>query len=138
MIPLSNRPLPDRDSAKMRLGIVKLHRTWWLTLLFAYLISFLWLGGFIVCVPCVIGMAPLGLTSLFLPPPDPAAARSSPGPVEIWLHVVFWSLFFVGAFGCRKLPEKVITGIYVCIVIMLLLTLSGCAMYYHWAGLNIN
>jgi hypothetical protein len=80
----------------------------------------------------VVGMAPLGLTSLFHPPPYEAAARTRIGPAEIWLHVVFWSLFFLGMFGCKKLPVKFATAIYVCILMLLLLTLSGCAMHYRW------
>ncbi len=122
----------------MRSGIVRLHRTWWFTLLFAYLISFLWLGGFIICVPCVVVMASTGLTSLFHPPPYAAAARTSLCAIDACIHAVFWSLFFIGAFGCKKLPEKVITGIYACIVILLLLTLGGCAMYYRLGWHTIN
>lgn len=121
-------------SARVTMDFVKLHKTWWLTLLFAYLISSLWLGGFIVCVPVVIGMAPLGLTSLFYPPSHAASARSSLGPVEIWLHVIFWSLFFVGTFGSKKLPLRFVTGIYVGVLVLLLLTLGGCALHYRWAG----
>ena len=118
--------------------MVKFYKTWWLTLLFAYLVSFFWLGAFIVCVPYVIVSAPLGLTSLFYPPPHAAAARTTLGTAEVWLHVVFWSLFFVGAFGCKNLPVKFTTAIYACVVILILLTLGGCAMHYQWAGHTYN
>ena len=122
------------------MNFVKLPKTWWLTLLFAYLLSALWLGGFIVCVPMVIPMAPMGLIALFQGPKSDAA-MGSPGGVThalISLHVLFWSIFFVGSFGCKKLPMRVIVALYGAVVVLLLLTLGGCARYYHWAGQNIN
>jgi len=107
---------------------VRFQATWWLTLLFAYLASFLWLGGIIVEVPIVIRMAPLGLTALFT---HAVPAKSDLGPPEISIHAIFWLLFFIGAFGCKKLPTSVVSTIYVLIFISLLLTLGGCAEYYN-------
>jgi hypothetical protein len=114
------------------------YKTWWITLLSAYLVSFLWLGAFIVCVPVVIVQAPLSLTSLFHPPLYAAAARVTLGPPEICLHVVFWSLFFCGAFGCKKLPAKAVISIYAFVVILLLLTLARCSQHYQWSNKTIN
>ncbi len=105
-------------------------------MLLAYLVSFLWLGGFIVCVPYVILAAPSGLVALFTHPP--LASRGNGGPAEIWIHAVFWPLFLFGAFGCRKLPTAVATAIYAIIVIVLLLTLRGCAEYYDARGTTFN
>jgi hypothetical protein len=84
-------------------------------------------------VPSVIGMAPLGLTSWFY-----GKLHDTPGPIEIWLHVVFWSLFLVGAFWCKRLPDRIVIVSYACIVILLLVTLAGCEHNYHWAGQTIN
>jgi len=117
---------------------VTLYKTWWLTLLFAYLSSFVWLGAVIVCVPAVVALAPLGITSLFHPPPYAAAARAELGPLEYGLHILFWSLFIVGAFACKSLPPKVVTAIYTTILIFLILTIAGCSRYYHLAGLKVT
>lgn len=115
---------------------IKLHKTWWLTLLIAYLASALWLRGVIVCVPYVILQAPLGLISLFHPPANPAAARVELGAVGIWVHIIFWLLFFIGAGFCKKLPTPVTTAIYVTIVVVLLLTLGGCSRYYEFPEIH--
>ena len=110
------------------MNFVKLHRTWWLTLLFAYLLSFLWLGGLVMCVQAVILAAPMGLTALFS---HRVPAGYTLGPAEISIHAVFWPLFLVGAFGCKKLPTSVAIAIYVLVVVVLLLTLGGCAEYFN-------
>ncbi len=101
-----------------------------MTLLLAYLISSFWLGELILFVPAVIQMAPLGLTSLFYTPSPPNYLRNTLGPVEIWLHIIFWTLFFVGCFGSKKLPLKLVAGIYGVVIVMLTLTLRGCALHY--------
>lgn len=101
-----------------------------MTLLLAYLISSFWLGELILFVPAVIEAAPLGLTSLFYKPSPPNYLRTTPGLVEIWLHIIFWTLFFVGTIGSKNLPLKVVTGIYVAVIVLLMLTLRGCALHY--------
>ena len=113
---------------------VTFYKTWWLTLFFAYFTSIVWLGPVFVYVPLVIWMAPLGVTALI----HPAAVRGELGPSEFGLHVLFWSLFFIGAFACKTLPIRVATAIYTVILILLILTISGCSRYYHLAGLKIT
>ena len=116
--------------------ILKLHKTWWLTILLAYLVSAFWLGGVVVCVPYVILQAPLGLISLFNPPATGAATRVELGALGIGIHIIFWALFFTGAVYCKKLPAPVLIAIYGIIVALLLLTLAGCSRYYEFPEIH--
>src|SRR3982751_6886504 len=104
-----------------------------MTLCGAYAISICWLGAMIICVPIVLYMAPLGFTSLLWPPVPRAAARVALGPPEIWLHAIFWSLFAVGLFRGKTLPAFVLASMYAIVVVLLLLTMAGCAQYYTFA-----
>ena len=87
-------------------------------------------------VPQVIYTAPLGLIALFQG--SQSDAWASGFPVLISLHVVFWSIFFVGAFGCNKLPKRITVALYGVVVVLLLLTLGGCARYFQWDHLGIE
>jgi hypothetical protein len=112
--------------------------TWILTLVGAYLISILWLRGFAICVPYVIMEAPLGLTALFYRPATSAQVRVTLGPAELLLHLIFWSLFITGLTGCTHLERKVLRAVYTVIVILLILTMYGCARYFNAAGTTFN
>jgi len=47
-------------------------------------------------------------------------------------------MFFVGAFGCKKLPTRITLALYGVVVVLLLLTLGGCARYFQWDHLGIE
>ena len=119
-------------------GLLTTRKTWIVMLVGSYLLSIIWLSGSAICVPYVIAMAPLGLTSLFYPPVNPANARVALGPPELLLHAVFWSLFVIGLVGCKRLNRHLLRGIFLVVVILLVLTMYGCSAYYHWAGHTIN
>ena len=118
--------------------LLQLHKTWWLTLAGFYSISFLWLGSFFVDVPIVIRQAPLGILSLLHPPTNAASARVELGVPGLAIHFGFWLLFLTGAFFCKVLPRSVATAIYLCVIALLILTVAGCAEYYHFAGHTFN
>jgi len=126
-------PLDGRPS-----GFVTMRRTWIVTLISSYLLSILWLSAFAICVPYVIASAPLGFTSLFWPPADPANARVTLGPGELLLHGIFWTLFVVGLVGCKRLDRRILRGIFTAVVILLVLTMYGCSKYYNFAGLDFS
>lgn len=97
----------------------------------AYLLSFLWLGEMMLAVPLVVYYAPLGLLSLFsetfrhdIDQHDSAI---------IMVHFAFWILFIYGLSGAA-LPKTRLSGLRVIfgiIVLVLLLTMHGCARYYR-------
>ena len=111
---------------------------WVFTLVGAYLISSLWLRGFVICVPDVIIEAPLGLTSLFQPPANSAHVRVSLGPAELLLHLIFWSLFITGLVGCERLDKRILRTIFAAVVVLLVLTMRGCAIYYSAVGTTFD
>jgi hypothetical protein len=111
---------------------------WIFTLVGAYLISSLWLRGFVICVPYVIMEAPLGLTSLFQRPATLAQVRVSLGPTELLLHLLFWSLFITGLVGCERLDRRILRTIFAAVVVLIVLTMRGCAIYYSAAGTTFN
>lgn len=51
------------------------------------------------------------------------------------LHLLFWSLWIVGMSGREKLPVRWLHGLWCFLVIMLLMSISGCA-YYLGPGLR--
>lgn len=124
-----SQPLPERKPA----GILSKRRVWILTLLISYLFSAVWLSGVIVCVPYVIWMAPLGFTALFDPPSD-GSTRVSLHEAEYVVHLVFWALFFTGLFGCKKLSLRMLRYIFAGVLLMLVLTMYGCATHYAFKG----
>lgn len=87
-------------------------------------------------VPYVIYGAPLGLIALFQG--SEGGGLNGGFPWLISLHVVFWSIFFIGAFGCKKLPARITVVLYGVVVVLLLLTLGGCARHYQWDNLGIE
>ena len=128
--PLSNEPIPK--------GILRSYWTWIILLVGSYGLSFLWITGFVICVPYVLMMAPLGLTSLFNPPLNSAHARTSLGPTELMIHLIFWSLFFTGLITCKRLNINLLRIIFSAIIVILILTMYGCARYYHCDTSQIN
>lgn len=119
-------------------GILTKRWVWVLLPVVSYPISVLWLTGAVVCVPYVIWMAPLGLTALFAPPENPANARVWLGPVEYAAHLVFWSLLLTGILGCKVIDRKILRLIFLILVIMIVLTMVGCARYYHMNTADFN
>ena len=122
----------------IRRGLLSRRLTWISTLFLAYLASFSWLTGMALCVPYVIMNAPLGITALFHPPINNAAAKVNLGPAEWGVHLVFWTLFLAGLIGCRSLNPWVVRGIFVIVLLILALTMYGCAKYYHCDTSQIN
>jgi hypothetical protein len=54
-----------------------------------------------------------------------------PGWIEYRLHVVFWSLYLIGLFGCKRLNLRLLTIVFLTIPTLLILTMYGCATYYN-------
>ena len=127
-----------RPASVPKKGILRKRWVWVLTLILSYLVSITWLTGAIVCVPYVIWMAPLGFTSLFSPPVNNANARVVLGTSEYIVHLVFWTLFLTALIGCKRMGYWLLRAIFLAVVVILVLTMRGCAEYYHMNTSQIN
>lgn len=107
---------------------VRSARSWLFPVPLAYLLAIPLLGPAAWFVPIVISKAPLGILlclgqdAFFHPQPVHEAAM-------VILHGVFWTLLGVGLFFRHKLPERVLWSMWGVVVVMLLLSLSGCGVF---------
>ena len=116
--------------------ILRRRLLWVLIIPAVCIISILWLRGFAVDLWLFILPSPLGLTTLFHPPAGLNQLRMEPGPVEYCLHLIFWTLYFIGLIGCKRLNLRLLKIAFVAILTLLILTMYGCATYYNAATLE--
>jgi hypothetical protein len=103
---------------------VRLARSWVMLPILAYLIAIPFLGPGALFVPIVIGRAPLGVISYF----DKVKLDDSGHGIEIAvIHLVFWSLLVIGLAGRRGLPLWLLRSIWISLVVVLYMSVSGCA-----------
>lgn len=107
--------------------------TWVLPVPCAYLISLLWLNWAGIVVHAVIWMAPYGIVSFFIPGfnRDLHALRSGDTPVLWVLHSIFWIPLIAGIVLRRSLHLKALWGLYIYLLLLLSLTLAGCAKHFQ-------
>jgi hypothetical protein len=102
----------------------------WIGLPFvAYFLSYLWLGDAIWAVPAVLGLAPAGLLAVF---DESYRTHREPGS-SVFFHLIFWSLLLFGVINAKnaRMPLAVLRSVFTTLVLMLALTMYGCARYYH-------
>lgn len=105
-------------------SFLRLARSWVMLPILAYLIAIPFLGPGALFVPIVIGRAPLGVISYF----DKVKLDDSGFGLEITvIHLVFWSLLVTGFAGRRGLPLWVLRSIWISLVVVLYMSISGCA-----------
>ena len=105
----------------------------WVTLPFvAYLFAIPCLGAGALFVPVVVAKAPLGVISYF----DEVTLDDHQHQTElVVLHLVFWTLLVVGLMGRRRLPLWGLRAVWALLVILLFMSVSGCAREFG-AGLR--
>ncbi|MCP5557918.1 MAG: hypothetical protein H7A55_09225 [Verrucomicrobiaceae bacterium] len=112
----SDDQLPD--------SFLRLAKSWILLPFVAYLFAFPALGSGAMFVPIVIARAPLGIISYF----DKVDLNDyQHGGQIVVLHLVFWLLLAVGTFGRQNMPLWLLRSIWVVLVAMLFMSVSGCA-----------
>ena len=98
---------------------------YWVALPFvAYLLAIPGLGAAAWFVPIVVWYAPLGIVSYFS---DVTFSQAeSYHSVFLVFHMVFWGLTMVGIVGCQRLSTKILTTIWLILVTLLLMSITGC------------
>ncbi len=98
---------------------------YWVSLPFvAYLLAIPGLGPAALFVPIVIWLAPLGVMSYFSDVKFSEA--ESYQLVFLAFHIVFWGLFTFALCGRRRLSTRVLTMIWLTLVTLLLMSITGC------------
>ncbi len=105
-------------------SFLRLARSWVMLPVLAYLVAIPFLGPAALFVPIVVERAPLGVISYFSKVKFDDSGR---GIEFIVIHLVFWGLFATGLVGRRRLPLWLLRSIWIGLVVMLYLSVSGCA-----------
>lgn len=124
--------MSDPSKSELSESFVRLAKSWVALPFVAYLFAIPCLGAGAWFVPVVIAKAPLGVISFF----DKVTLDDHQHQSEVVvLHLVFWTLFAVGLMGRRRLPLWGLRMVWVVLVILLVMSVSGCAREFG-AGLR--
>jgi len=107
-------------------------KAWVLLPFVAYLVAIPCLGPGALFVPIVVIQAPIGIISYFDPSVTRAFSSQSPGnhdELTILIHTCFWLLLWVGLSVRNMLSIPWLRTIWYTLVIMLIMSVSGCAMH---------
>ena len=103
---------------------------YWVLLPFGtYLIAIPGLGPGAYFVPVVVYLAPLGVISYF----DDVSLdfeRSGHQTALLGIHAVFWFFFVLGLIKRERFSVRVLTTIWVGLVVLLFMSVTGCTMKF--------
>lgn len=110
-------------------SFLRLAKAWVMLPFVAYLIAIPCLGPGALFVPIVVIKAPIGIISYFDPAIMDALVMERYRGLMVLIHGCFWLLLWVGFSVRDMLSIPWLRTIWYTLVIMLIMSVSGCAMH---------